>query len=310
VRNARHVLLAIGALGAATSASAQSHCNRTCLAARLDAYLKAVAAHAPSHAPLAPSFRETENAVATTPGKGLWQEATGVGPIDRRYYDPVTGTAAFFGTVMLPGSQPAVASLRLHVTGARIDEAEWNVARNNSPGINATAKSTFDFDNLRANPPADRAVAPKSRLSRAALIAIANSYFDGITAENAALIQAHKGCRRLENGMGAPPGARGDDGGPPDCTSGQGKFDVAFVAGRRFPLVDEQAQVVLVIGTFIRKPGNPKRRNQFHEYFYIDHGKIRDVYAAFFYPDPAQPVPNWPPYEGNFPLPADFGGAK
>jgi hypothetical protein len=310
VRNALRAIVAVLGLAIAAPSSAQPICNRACLAGKLELYLKALVAHAPDGAPLAANFRQTQNAVAIAPGKGLWQEMIAIGPVDRRYFDATSGTAGFFGSVMLAGGEPAIVSLRLHVAAARIDEAEWNVARSNSPGISATARSTFNFENLRANPPVERSVAPRDRLSRTELIAIANSYFDGITAENAELIRAHKGCRRLENGTGAPPGARGDDGGPPDCTSGQGKFDVAFVAGRRFPLVDEQSQVVLVIGTFIRKPGNPKRRNQFHEYFFIDHGKIRDVYAAFFYPDPAQAVPNWPPYEGNFPLPVDFGAAK
>jgi hypothetical protein len=29
-----------------------------------------------------------------------------------------------------------------------------------------------------------------------------------------------------------------------------------------------------------------------------------------FYVDPREPVPNWPPYDGNFPLPADFGPTR
>jgi hypothetical protein len=129
------------------------------------------------------------------------------------------------------------------------------------------------------------------------------------------VILGHPGCLRLENGMGfdrplAPDEAWDGYNGHPDCMSGQGKFGVAFVAGRRFPMVDEAAQVVLVIGTFIREPNNPKRRNHFMEFFFIDHSRIRQVYAAFFYPAASQPVPNWPPYDGNFPLPADFGAGR
>ena len=36
----------------------------------------------------------------------------------------------------------------------------------------------------------------------------------------------------------------------------------------------------------------------------LDEMKIRTIYTAMFYPAPEQPVPNWPPYEGNWPLPA------
>ncbi|MBF8270618.1 MAG: hypothetical protein HW386_2327, partial [Gammaproteobacteria bacterium] len=91
-----------------------------------------------------------------------------------------------------------------------------------------------------------------------------------------------------------------------DCTSGMSGFSIALVAARRYPLVDEEAQVVLGAAVFLREPGSPRRRNCFSELFYIDHGRIRQIYAAMFYPAPGQPVPNWAPYEGNFPLPGTF----
>ncbi len=307
---------AIVAALTATSAMAQvamhtSICDRNCLTKLLDRYLTAVVAHDPAKAPLALGFRQTENAVAIPQGDGLWQSATGLGPLQRRYFDTVTGTAAYFGTLQLPGNETAVVSLRLHQTGGIIDEAEWHVARASDPGITGEpGKTLFDVPTLLANPPAQRMVPTSERLSRDALMAIANSYFDGITSENAKLIVAHPGCLRLENGAGPPPGTQGDNGAPPDCTSGQGRFGVSLVAGRRFPVVDEEAQVVMVIGTFMRKPGNPKRRNQFSEFFYIDHARIRQVYAAYFYARPDLAVPNWLPYDGHFPLPADFGTAK
>ena len=33
-------------------------------------------------------------------------------------------------------------------------------------------------------------------------------------------------------------------------------------------------------------------------------GRIRTIYTAMFYPAPKLAVPNWPPYDGNWPLPA------
>ena len=294
----------------ATKTSA-SGCDRQCLSALLTSYLDAIAANAPTKAPLAPSFRQTENAVATPLGDGLWKEAKAPGALQRRFLDPVTGTAAWFGTLALANGETAIVSLRLHESARKLDEAEWHIARPSDPGITPGAKAMYDLPNLLANPPAQRIVPPAQRLPRDVLIAIANSYFDGITTENAKLIRAHPGCKRLENGMGAPPGSKNDAGtGPADCMSGQGKFGVAFVAGRRYPMVDEEAQVVMGIATFVRKPGNPKARNQFTEFFYIDHGKIREIYAAYFYARPDQPVPNWPPYEGNFPLPSELAGGK
>ncbi len=54
---------------------------------------------------------------------------------------------------------------------------------------------------------------------------------------------------------------------------------------------------------FIRRPGSPVPRNAFSEWFQIEDGKIRDIWTAMYYPGPERPVPNWAPYEGNFPLP-------
>jgi len=42
----------------------------------------------------------------------------------------------------------------------------------------------------------------------------------------------------------------------------------------------------------------------FSEWFVIDEAKIRTVYTAMFYPPPELAAPNWPPYNGNWPLPA------
>lgn len=298
--------------------SAQSTgCDRTCLSDMLDTYLHAVITHDPSAAPLFSGFRQTENAVVVKPGDGMWRSATALGMVQRRFLDPVTGQAVYFGMVQ-EGDNPAITNVRIRVESNMITEAEWYIGRKGDPGINGPADdqgqgaNLFSPDNLTDNPPPKRVVQRKERLSRAALIAIANSYFDGITSHDGSIIQAHPGCNRFENGFqttGRPlPEERKNDGyqGRSDCTSGMGGFSIALVAGRRFPLVDEQAQVVLGTAIFLRQPGSERRRNCFAELFIIDGGLIRRIYAAMFYPEAAKPVPNWPPYDGHFPLPASF----
>ena len=44
------------------------------------------------------------------------------------------------------------------------------------------------------------------------------------------------------------------------------------------------------------------RRNQFSEWFVIDQGKLSAIYSSMFYPDQDALVPNWPPYDGNWPV--------
>ena len=80
-------------------------------------------------------------------------------------------------------------------------------------------------------------------------------------------------------------------------------FNLANVAGRRISLVDDEAGVVLGMAVFMRRPGSPVPRNAFSEWFWIEDGKIRNIWTAMYYPEAERPVPNWPPYEGNFPLP-------
>lgn len=295
-------------LGIAASAfAASTDCDRACLKATLDQYLNAVVKHDPGAAPLMVGFRQTENAVVVLPGSGVWKSVTGLGKMQRRWIDPVTGQAAYFGIVE-EDANPAIVTARIRVENRKITEAEWYIDRKDDPGLNGPATAGqpagnfFDPDNLTANPPPDKPAAKAGRLSRESMIAITNSYFDGITTHDGSIIMAHQGCARTENGRLVTGRAGRGGGGPTDCTSGLATINIANVAGRRYPIVDEEAGVVLAMAVFIRKPGTPTRRNAFSEWFVIENGKIRSIFSAMFYPAPEAPVPNWPPYDGNWPL--------
>ena len=117
---------------------------------------------------------------------------------------------------------------------------------------------------------------------------------------------AGQSSRRAGRGSG-PTGraaGRAAGGANNDCVSGLQNFNGQMVVARRTPLVDEEAQVALAYAVFIRRPGSPTPRNVFSEWFVIDEAKIRTIYTAMFYPSPELAVPNWPPYDGNWPLPA------
>jgi len=286
-----------------------------CLKSTLDQYLNALIKHDPVAAPLFIGFRQTENATVVKLGTGLWKTATALGKVQRRFVDPVSGQAAYFGLIEESGA-PAVVTLRLKVDNKKITEAEWVVARKGDPGLNGPAGgNVFDSEYLTANPPPDKPLS-KERMSRDEMIAVTNSYFDGITTHDGSIIQAYPGCVRIENGVGmtgrgVPPrggtaaNARGGAPAPErDCTSGLETINIQNVAARRFPVVDEDAGAVLATAVFIRKPGTTTRRNMFGEWFFLENHKIRTIYATLFYPPPEMPVPNWPPFDGNWPLPA------
>lgn len=299
-------------LGSASAFAAPSACDRACLKTTLDQYLNAVVTHNPSSAPLFAGFRQTENAVVVKLGTGVWKSVTGLGKVQRRYLDAVSGQAAYFGIVE-EGSSSAIVTARIKVEDRKITEAEWYIARAGDPGLNGPSQpgrppaNLFNPEALIATPPPDRVVPKEARASREMLIAITNSYFDGITTHDGSIIMAHQGCQRTENGTGMG-GARGRGGAgaqtPTDCASGLANMNLQLVAARRYPVVDEEASVVLAFAVFIRKPGSPTPRNAFSEWFFIDENKIRSIYTTMFYPSPELPVPNWPPYEGNWPLPA------
>ena len=90
---------AIVIVASVSPASAQQTCDRACLRQMLDQYLNAVIKHDPAAAPLVVGFRQTENAINVRPGQGVWKTVTGLGKVQRRYLDPVTGQAGYYGTV-------------------------------------------------------------------------------------------------------------------------------------------------------------------------------------------------------------------
>jgi len=314
------MMMAVGT----ASASAQEACDRACLRTMLDQYLNAVIKHDPAAAPLVVGFRQTENAINVRPGNGVWKTVTGLGTVQRRYLDPVSGQAAYYGTVEESGGT-AIVTVRVRVEGRRLTEAEWHLARADDPGLNGPRQpgrppaNLHNPDYLSKNPPPDRVVPVNQRSDRAALVRIVNSYFDAITSHDNSVAMTHPGCGRVENGSPAPagsflppnPAANSPTGQavPPvnannDCVSGLANFNLSMVVARRIPVVDEEAQVALGYAVFIRRPGSPTPRNVFSEWFVIDEAKIRTIYTAMFYPSPELAVPNWPPYDGNWPLPA------
>jgi hypothetical protein len=291
-------------------------CDRACLKGLLDQYLNAIVQHKPKAAPLSPGFRQTENAMVRRTGTGLWQSAKALGKLQRRYMDPEGAHAGFFG-LLDEEAGPAIVSLRMKVEDRKITEAEWYVNRKGDPGIGTgaglqAAAAFYDPEYLLAHAPPERIVPKAERVSRNDMIAIANSYFDGLAAKDGSLILAHPGCWRVENGTsttqrdapaGTKPGTTGVVNGKTDCTFEGPMANIFSVTSRRFPIVDQEAGAVLVVALFQRKPGLAMKRNLLSEWFFIDQAKIRSVYAAMYYPEQEALAPNWPPFDGNWPVP-------
>jgi hypothetical protein len=288
----------------------------------MNGYLEAVVENDPSGAPLMIGFRQTDNAIAKRPGTGVWESVTALGSVQRYYLDPVTQQAAFFGTVQ-EGEQNIIVTVRIKVYDREIAEAEWYISRPNSPGMlgpptedGSVRPGPFNVDYFIANPPpAEEIVPPEERLSRASLQGLADSYFDSLSNHDGSLAYIQPDCYRVESGQlvtGRPlPEGRTDGfNGRTNCISNfqlDGPLSIATVDARRYPVIDEEQQVIMGNVVFRRLPNAVHRRLSLSELFYLEDNLISSIYAAMFYADPNIPLPNWPPYDGNFPLPPSFG---
>jgi hypothetical protein len=270
----------------------------------LDRYLSAVLTHTPSAAPLASDFRYTENAEQVRPGDGLWKSLTALGKVQRRYLDTVSEQAVYFGQIE-EGAVTNLATMRIRVSAGRITEGEVVIARQTDV--------IFDAVSLAANVPPEKAPVETKPATREAYLAAARSYFDGVQNHLGSSVLAFKGCTRIENGVltAAALPTRGTAPAPAsslpgivirgDCTALEGfKTTIAAVSHRRFPVVDEQAGVVLGLAVFDRPPGavrddgKPYPRNLLTEIFAIENGKIRSIWAIMHYMQPDVPyAPGW-----------------
>lgn len=296
-------LLAAAMASATPAAPAEPEgCDRDCLRGVLDRYMSAVFRHAPAGAGLAAGQRATENAHALADGDSVWQTVTGYGAVGRRYVDTASQQVAYFG-LLQEQSGTAVASVRLRVTGRRVLEAEWTVARAAYGGL-------FSVDGLAQSPPPDDTPLPlEERTPREAMVHAANAYFEGLQRHDGSAVPHVDGCERVENGVRVthsrifPPVAPAATGGAQatgpaptaaqeslsgDCVAGFEGFahSIASTDLRRFPLVDEEAGVVMGTTLFHRPPGSTLRRNLLTEYFHVRRGRIAAIYAAMYYLPP------------------------
>jgi hypothetical protein len=297
--------LAVAALALYGTAAYGQACDRACLKTTLDEYFSALVQHDATKASLALGFRQTENAEVRVVGTGLWQSMTKLGEVQRRYFDAVTEQAGYFGTIE-EAAGPAIVTLRLRVENRRISEAEWVINRGGDPGLGPLGggqanAAYYDPAYLAEHAPPERTVPRGERLARSELVAITNSYFDALSARDGDLMITHAGCVRIENGALTTQRPI-EGGGLTDCTGEGAMRNIFAVTARRYPVVDEEAGAVLGLALFQRFPGVDMRRNLLAEWFYIEQGKIRSIYAAMFYPPAEAMVPNWPPFDGNWPV--------
>ena len=227
-------------------------CDRACLIGHVEAHMKALAARDPSQVRLAPDVQFTENNVFIPVGKGLWGTVTGVDAVGLTAADPLTGNAAWFGSVMENGA-PAIYAVRVHVSDGAIDEIESVVHRRTS------LPAPFgDVASMVHDPEFNEILPPGERRSRERMLAIADAYFDTVEVNDGQVFAPFsEDCGRLENGISttAPPPGGGGGNAAAIASGCKAQFELGLYrinkrVRRDFFIVDEERGVAVGRGFF------------------------------------------------------------
>ena len=214
-------------------------CDRACLNGFIDSYLAALAAKDPSKLPLTGEARYTENGSTLKLGDGLWGTIDSLGDYKLTFVDPATQEAGAFVTVKESGRQ-AIVGIRLQIQSAnKINQIETIVARS-APGQGPFGNAPPPV--LQPKPVFYADVPEAQRRDRAHMLAITNSYFEGLEEATETLTPFDPDCQRMENGMvtannpAAPPGMSRMSCGAQFAT--HFSTFVNHIRERRFPIMD------------------------------------------------------------------------
>jgi hypothetical protein len=232
-----------------TASPADGPCGRQCLYGYLDQYLSALKDRDPSRVPWAKTVRNTENNVALPVGDGVWGTALGLGAYDVRFADAKTGSVGFYG-VMKEAEADSPFALRLKISHGRIAEAEMLISRLSDSGV-PFVRVPDSADSQQTPSPE-----PSARVSRDAMIALANGYFDTFQKNNGELRTTFDdGCNRIEDGTqttnnpGVPYAAFMALGCTEQFRLGYFRY-VDRLRSRRFLVADEERGIVMTGSLF------------------------------------------------------------
>lgn len=260
----------------AATDSDSGDCDRACLRQTLDTYLAAVFRHDPGSAPLTADHVATLNTVEVHKGEGFWKNVTGYGEVQNRWLDAHNQSAAYFGLIKQDGKDH-LASVRIKVQGRQVAEAEWLLAT--PPADGSSGALSFDPEALVKHAPPQAALLPSERSSRFMLISLANDYFQSVKDHDGSWIPQDPGCKQTSGPIASAPRHADICHDHFEVFKGVTK-DLAL---RRFPVVDEEAGVVLGVAIFQRYRGVPRQDNLVHEYFSIRHDTIQDIWTSMYY---------------------------
>ena len=284
-----------------TQAIGEIECDRACLSGFMNTFLKALVSHDPGSLPVTRNVKYTENGVRINLGDGLWQTAFAQPTYRVDVIDEQAGTVGLLGNINEHGNKNWYA-VRLKVEkGKLISEIESLIVRRISMGGGGPQ---FGPVHTEPDPLMMQPVPKGSRLSRAELAAIGNSYFTGLDTDNSGRnVPFSPDCQRRENGVitSNDPTMKKGSMVWMDCKA---QFDTGFsvivtdIRERRFEVVDPVTGLAFGWGYFDHNgspanfDGPPKEgdnlTNAFRqpfsfyiaEVFKVVDGKIRQIEAV------------------------------
>jgi hypothetical protein len=252
--------------GASSDAMHTTACDHSCLIAHMDTYVAALTRSDHSALPLADDVRATENTKPVSVGDGLWKTKVALTGYREQFADASSGQVGLLAVIESDG-KPAFVSLRLKIDGAHIHEVETLVTRDGDSAF-------FMPQNLTTTDAVfDAVLSEAQRLDRDALIAIVDSYFDGIVANDGSGIDFDPQCNRLENGV--------ETAKSPNIGTQFSAFTYIKHIDRRFFVADPERGLVWGIFAF-QIPGDDThmpRTTFIGELFKISGGPIRAIQA-------------------------------
>ncbi len=283
--------LAAGCAATAPMASGDmaASCDAACLEGLMSAYIDALAAKDPSAAPVADGLIFSENGVIQPFGEASWLTMEGRGSYWLPITDPEAGEAVVFTTMIERGDEEQM-TLRIKVEDGAIVEAEQMIVR-----------PTGSIPPIIQESPDPRLLAPvpeDERVDRAALIAIADSYFEGIdTATDSSITPFADDCQRRENGN-ITAGSPVETISPMVLLDCKAQFDTGFqvivtdIRDRRITVADVESQLVFGYAFFDHSGvGSPTTTTgtfakpftfQIAEVFKVRGGEIEQIEAILF----------------------------
>jgi hypothetical protein len=159
-----------------------------------NAYLDALIHHDPTSLPLSDDVRFTENGQRLELGQALWKTVSGATGYRIHVADPAHGQVCMLSMV-LENDMPAFLSIRLKIgSSAKICEIETLVGRTGHGVVDRPQRLS------QADPIFSTPLKPSERLAREDMVAIADSYFEGLV-NPGTHPPFDPACNRFENGI-------------------------------------------------------------------------------------------------------------